>query len=222
MGDENTNTNNEITLDVVQNFLETHKESDDVKALTQSFVNTETVESFLGTDEGKKVLQPKLDKNFTKGLETWKQNNLQKMIDAEINKKFPSETEEQKQLRALQEKLEKIEKEKEYANLKSEALQELNAKGLPTSLVDLLIADNVEATRDRINTFEKEFTTALKNGVDSEVEKRMKGIGISPESANRGNQDEKMTKEQLMEMDYNQRADFYNKNPEEFQRIMGG
>ena len=40
---------------------------------------TDGVESFLNTDEGKKMLQPKLDTNFAKGLDTWQKNNLDKI-----------------------------------------------------------------------------------------------------------------------------------------------
>lgn len=210
--------NNEMNLEMVKSFIEQNKNNDDVKQFVQSFINQETVESFLGTEDGKKLLQPKLDKYFTKGLETWKANNLQSLIDAEINKKFPPESEEQKQLRALQQKLEAMEKEKMVANIKAEAIQELTKQGLPVTIADYFVADNLETTRDRINSFAKEFQNAVKKEVDS----RLQSMGGTPKSKGKGFQSGAMTKEQLLAMNYNERIQFYNENPEEYNRIMKG
>lgn len=46
-------------------------------------ISADVVEKWLQTNEGKKFLQPKLDSYFSKGLETWKNNNLEKLINAE-------------------------------------------------------------------------------------------------------------------------------------------
>ena len=61
--------------------------------------------------EGQKLIQPKLDKYFNKGLETWKQNNLEKLIDEEIAKRYPEETPEMRRIKELEQKL--AEKERE-------------------------------------------------------------------------------------------------------------
>lgn len=209
---------NNLTLEMVKGFFETNKGSDEVKQFAQTFINAESVEAFLGTEDGKKILQPKLDKHFTKGLETWKTNNLQSLIDAEVNKKFPPETEEQKQLRALQQKLEAIEREKSIANIKAEAIQELTKQGLPVTVADYFISDNLETTRDRINSFAKEFQEA----VNKEVDSRLKQSGGTPKNQGKGFGSGTVTKEQLLSMTYNERMQFYNDNPEEFNRIMKG
>jgi len=207
----------ELNIEMVKSFIEQNKDSEEVKQFTQSFVNVETVEAFLGTDEGRKILQPKLDKHFTKGLETWKANNLQSLIDEEINKKFPPETKEQKRLRELEQKLAAIEKEKLVATIKAEAMKELTSKGLPVGIADYFVTDNLETTRDRINTFAEEFAKAVK----TEVDNRLRTMGGTPKNHGSGSSGT-LTKEQLLEMDYNERVKFYNENPEEFQRIMNG
>lgn len=216
MSEENKNT--ELNLDVVKQYFEANKESEEVQQFTKSLVNPNLVESYLSSEDGKKIIQPKLDKHFTKGLETWKQNNLQSIIDAEINKKFPAETEEQKQLRALQQKLEAIENEKAFATVKTEAMKELNTKGLPVGLVDYLVTNNLEETRDRINSFSTEFSNAVKE----EVDKRLKNSGATPKNDGADSTKGKMTKADLLNMDYSERVKFYNENPEEFTRIMKG
>lgn len=208
----------DLNLEMVKGFLESNKDNEEVKQFTQSFINSESVESFLGSDEGKKILQPRLDKHFTKGLETWKSNNLQSLIDAEINKKFPPETEEQKQLRAMQQKLDAIEKEKTIATIKAEAIKELTSKGLPVAVADYFVTDNLESTRDRINTFADEFANAVK----AEVDNRLKTMGGTPKNHGSGDQQGTLTKDQLLEMDYNERVKIYNENPDEYHRIMKG
>ena len=56
------------------------KETQQPEAQTQEVAITqEAVEQWLGTDEGKKYLQPKLDSFFTKGLQTWQEKNIDKI-----------------------------------------------------------------------------------------------------------------------------------------------
>lgn len=212
----------EVTMDLVKEFFESNKESDDVKSFTQSLVGKDAVESYLNTDDGKKVLQPKLDKHYTKGLETWKANNLQSLIDSEVNKKFPAESEDQKQLRALQSKFEALEKEKAMALVRAEALQELGAKGLPTSMADFLLADSAEATRERIGSFAELFNSALNNGITTEVDSRLKNIGITPKDEGNGTHTEAVTKDQLLNMDYDKRVEYFTANPEVYKTVMNG
>ena len=83
-------------FDEVKKYLEENKDTDEVKSLFTGFIPKDQLESYLDSEEGKKLLQPRLDKYFTKGLETWKANNLKKEVEAEINKRFPPETEEAK------------------------------------------------------------------------------------------------------------------------------
>ncbi|MCG3017519.1 DUF4355 domain-containing protein, partial [Escherichia coli] len=66
----------------------------------------EGVKGFLETDEGKKLIQPKLDAHFTKSLETWKQNNLEKLVEDEVNKRNPQKTPEQIEVEKLRKEIE--------------------------------------------------------------------------------------------------------------------
>ena len=95
----------EITKEQVLSFL---SENQDV--ITEVLTATH-IENYLGNSEGQKLMQPKLDKYFNKGLETWKQNNLEKLIDEEIAKRYPEETPEMRKIKELEQKL--AEKERE-------------------------------------------------------------------------------------------------------------
>ena len=64
------------------------EEQELLDTLRGKFVNAETVEAFLETDEGRRLLQPRLDKYFTKGLKTWQDNNLEKEVQARVEAKI--------------------------------------------------------------------------------------------------------------------------------------
>jgi hypothetical protein len=80
----------EENQEVVQEVL---NEEPKEEANTSVELNADVVEKWLQTNEGKKFLQPKLDSYFSKGLESWKNNNLEKLINAEktqIEEQFKS------------------------------------------------------------------------------------------------------------------------------------
>lgn len=166
-----------MDLAQIKQFLEENKENEDVKAYLEGLtqVTPEGVEAFLETDEGKKVLQPKLDRNFTKGLETWKEKNLKKIVDDEVKKANPQETEEQKRIRELEEMFAEKERESVREKNKNKALTILNDKKLPSSLIDLLITDDEETTLTNIKQYEEVFTSQL----ESVVEDKLKAGGTS-------------------------------------------
>ena len=69
----------------------------------------------MDTKEGQRFIQPDLDRYFTKGLESWKEKNLEKIVDEEISKRNPEQSDEQKRISAL---------EKSWKN----EMQKLNAR----------------------------------------------------------------------------------------------
>ncbi|MCM3394862.1 MULTISPECIES: DUF4355 domain-containing protein [Cytobacillus] len=153
-----------MDLQAVKTFLEEQKENEEVIAYLQglSKVTPEGAKAYLDTEEGKKILQPKLDQNFTKGLETWKSNHLQKLIDEEVAKvKNPNETPDQKRIRELEEMIANDRAEKLRSDLKSSAVTSLTDKKLPTFLVDYLIGRDEEVTTQNLTKFEEVWTTQI-------------------------------------------------------------
>ena len=80
------------------------------------------IDAYLATEQGKKFIQPKLDRYFNKGLESWKTNHLETLVNDEISKRYPAETPEMKRIRELEQKLEAQSKE----NLRKELTLKLN------------------------------------------------------------------------------------------------
>lgn len=158
-----------MDLQVVKTFLEEQKDNEEVKAYLQGFskVTPEGVKTFLDTEDGKKLLQPKLDQYYTKGLETWKSNHLQKLIDEAVSKATnPNETPEQKRIRELEEKIANSEAESLRKELKANALSHLSDKKLPTFLVDYLLGKDKEVTDQNLVKFEEVWNAQVQTVKD--------------------------------------------------------
>ena len=173
-----------MELKDVQGFIDSNKTNPEVQNYIKGFITPDGVKGFLDTEDGQKVIQPKLDQHFTKGLETWKTNNLQKVIDAEVEKvvkeKYPAETEEQKRLRKLETDLQNETSLRKRAELLNKAVEEATRKGLPVDLVKHFIGQDEDSTKAQL----QELETTWKNSLKTEIEKVFKQYGRAPEQNN--------------------------------------
>jgi exonuclease VII large subunit len=138
------------------------------------------VKEWLDTDDGKRLIQPMLDSYHSKCLESWKTNNLDKMVEELHNKKHPPEDDRDKQIRELNERLDRADREKARAERRTIALQKMSEKKLPVELVDRFIGDDEPTTNALIEEFEKIYTSTVNELVTAEVEKRFKEHGRGP------------------------------------------
>lgn len=168
----------------VKTYIEQNAQNEEVFNYISGFVTPDRVNSFLETEDGKKVLQPKIDSHFTKGLETWKTNNLEKLINEEVTKRNPQETPEQKQIRELTERLNNKETAERRQVVKNHALTHANNKKLPVDIIDFFLGDNEEITTTNLTKLEE----VLNNHIATAVEERLKG-GYKPPAG--GKSDEK-------------------------------
>lgn len=145
-------------------------------------------------EELDKLLQAEADKRVTEALNTartkWKSE-----LETEINKKLEEAeklfkmTEEEKQKHLLSEKEKEIaKKENEIAvrELKLTAIDILNEKKLPITMVDMLLpADlSAETTKTNIETFEKAFRDEVQKAVDERLKSTAPGAGNGDGSKN--------------------------------------
>jgi hypothetical protein len=178
-------------------------------------LNEQTISEYLASDEGKKILQPKLDSYFTKGLETWKQNNLDKIVNEKLQSLNPSSTPEQKQIQELQQKLQQLEVAKNQESIKAQALQEIANTNVPASLVDLLVGDSIESTRLNIFNANNEIT----NLITKAVEQKLGDSSSTPKNSG-ANNPQNITKDKFMSMTYDERNELYNTNPELYRQLI--
>jgi uncharacterized membrane-anchored protein YjiN (DUF445 family) len=199
-----------MELKDIQAFFEANKDNEEVKNYLMGLKQPtpEGVQQFLESEIGKKLIQPKLDSYFSKGLETWKQNNLEKLIDAEIKKRFPQKDEKDIELEKIKAQLAKMEAEKLRETLINKAIKIANEKKLPLDLIDFLVADNEENTIKNIEKLEQVFSKYI----EEIVEERLKGSGYVPPSSG----DSGLTFEKIKSMS----QDEINKNWDKIQAFL--
>lgn len=126
--------------------------------------------------EFKSLIDSIKDHHLTKGIETWKTNNLQKLIDEKVKDMYPDEDPKDIELTKLKKEMESMKKEKIKEQLTNKALKIATEKGLPTDLVDFFIGQDEENTNKNLETLEKVFTEKL----ESTVKERFKDNSYTP------------------------------------------
>lgn len=158
-----------MNIEEVKSFFEEHKDDKEVKYYLNGLktVSVDDVKGFLDTEEGKRFIQPELDRYHSKGLESWKEKNLEDLIEQEVRKRNPEQSEEQKRISALEQELEKRDAEAKREKLRSNALGKAQELNLPTSLVDRFLGDSDEDTEQNLKALKETFDKYVQKGVES-------------------------------------------------------
>lgn len=177
-----------MTLEELKQFIEANKDNQEVQNYLKGLfpLTPEGVTAFLESEEGKRLLQPKLDAHFTKGLETWKEKTLPTLLDDEIKKKFPGETEEQKRLRKLEEELAKERQARVKSELVNKATTLATQKGLPVEIVSYFVGQDEDSTVNNLTALE----TIWQQNLEKAVEAKFKESGRTPNSGGGGGSDQ--------------------------------
>ena len=158
-----------MNIEEVKSFFEEHKDDKEVKDYLKGLktVSVDDVKGFLDTEEGKRFIQPELDRYHSKGLESWKEKNLEDLIEQEVRKRNPEQSEEQKRISALEQELEKRDAEAKREKLRSNALGKAQELNLPTSLGDRFLGDSDEDTEQNLKALKETFDKYVQKGVES-------------------------------------------------------
>lgn len=158
-----------MNIEEIKSFFEEHKDDKEVKDYLNGLktVSVDDVKGFLDTEEGKRFIQPELDRYHSKGLESWKEKNLENLIEQEVQKRNPEQSEEQKRISALEKELEKRDAEAKREKLRSNALGKAQELNLPTSLVDRFLGDSDEDTEQNLKSLKETFDKYVQEGVES-------------------------------------------------------
>lgn len=167
-----------MDLQEVKTYLETNSQDAVVVEYLSELKKptAEVVNSYLDSQEGVKLLQPRLDSHFSKGLQTWKDNNLTKLIDEEVAKRNPGETPEQKEIRELKAQLEQDKAERLKEKLTNVAMKKANELGLPLDLVQHFIGADEDSTNSNLENFNSAFQTALQTQVNSKFKQNGRDV----------------------------------------------
>ena len=126
---------------------------------TEPEIKLDGVKKFLEeNDEGKTYLQSVADKRVTDGIETFKKNNLQKLIDEEYKKQHPDADPKDTELAKMKAQLEQMQKDTARKELTNKALKEAQEKKLPTELIDYFVGEDEKTTKANLETLTGVFS----------------------------------------------------------------
>ncbi|MFJ6415016.1 DUF4355 domain-containing protein [Terribacillus saccharophilus] len=167
-----------MTLEEIKAYFEQNKDNADVQSYLGELrqPTAADVEGFLDTEEGRKLLQPRLDSNFTKGLTTWKENNLEKLVDAEVKKRNPDKTPEQLELEKLRQELDNQKKEAAREKLNNKAVAYASENGLPTDVVSFFLGEDEDSTIKNLDLLKEKYEAAVSARVDETFDKNGRRI----------------------------------------------
>ncbi len=177
-----------MTFEEVKEFLESEAgKASEVTAYLQGLnpLTVARVQEYIDkTPEGKSWADSVKDKHLQKGLETWKANNLESLLNEEIKKRFPEKDEKELEVEKLRAEIEKMKHEKQRESLTNKAIKIATEKSLPIELVDFFIGADEQTTVSNVKVFEDTFSQY----VQKTVEQRLKGDGYVPPKDNDGKQ----------------------------------
>lgn len=155
---------NELTAE-----LEKFKGQESYENYISGLITADRINSFLDTDNGKKLIQPKMDSYFSKGLDTWKSNNLEKLVSDKMKELYPEQDPKDLELKKVMQELENIKREATRKDLQNKALKIATEKKLPVELIDYFIGNDEDMTMKNLETLEKVYNSSLSSGIDSKI-----------------------------------------------------
>lgn len=206
----------------VMKEIEERKDDEEVKGFVSAFVKKyappvtiDMVKPLFDSDPNFKQFKSTIaDDRVQAAIKTYEEKTLPVKIKAheeELRKVLqPKETEEQKQIREIREKLDKSERDSAMKDRRMKVLGTLTEKKLPSTFVDILVADSDEATDARMNGFVSQFEEIVGARVNAEVESRFKKEGRIPPKANEKVDDQKKKEDEMSDaeyLEYRQRKD---------------
>lgn len=157
-------------------FVPEDKRKDAEKTLEEhGAVNAEKAQKFLDGSEGKKILQPVVDAAVTKAIKTYEKNfteeKLPGIIDAEVQKRHPEQTPEQKRIAALEAENRKIKEDAIRSAQIAKAQKLLADAKLPADLADRyagLTDDETAANIGNVSKILKDLVSGAVKAKDDE------------------------------------------------------
>lgn len=158
---ENNNSTGEVTLDQFKNALENNLEC---KGYFDS------------------LCDKSVNKRLDKGIESWKEKNLQAIIEEEINKRYPQKTEAEIKFEEQQKALEQIQEEKRQLELQIKYHDLMAENHLPMDILDFVAGKDIQSTIDNITRFKTMFESMVKAETEKRIEEKFRAGSYVPPS----------------------------------------
>ena len=126
-----------------------------------------------------------VNKRLDKGIESWKEKNLNNLIETEINKRYPQKTEEQIKFEEQQKQLEQVQAEKQQLQLQIKYQNLMAENKLPLEILDFVAGADIQTTITNIERFKKLVEDMVNKHSQEVIKKRLgeshyRPIGESP------------------------------------------
>lgn len=158
-----------MTLEEIRQYLTEHASDTEVINFLAILnpITDANVKAYLDSDKGKAIL----DSKVSTAIETWKKNNLQKIVEEEVTKKNPPKTEAEKRLAEMEKQLSDLKSEKDKEKAINLATKKFVESKLPLELIDVLKLTSEEDVTNTVNVLSPVFEAYI----TKEVEERFKG-----------------------------------------------
>lgn len=131
-----------------------------VKELINSGLTLDAFKSKIESDASfKSFLDSEKDKHLQKGIDTFKTNNLQKLVDEEYKKQHPEADPKDTEMAKLKRKIEQMEKDTLKKDLTNKALKFATEKKLPVELVDFIVGNDEVTTTANLEKLASIFSS---------------------------------------------------------------
>ena len=158
-----------VELNDIKAYLESNKSQPEVQSYLNelSALSADKVKDFLDTDEGKRLVQPALDKYHAKSLASWKTNNLNGLIEDELKKRNPDKSPAEIEIAQLRKEIEDERNLAKKEKNMNTAIKQATAKGLPVDILDIFVSHDEESSTANYGRLEDSFTKAVQAAVDN-------------------------------------------------------
>lgn len=177
-----------MTIEEIGQFFKDNKDNEKVKTFIATLapaVTADTVKPFLETEDGKRMLQPIMDKRVTEALKTYKEGHFAEEVkaatDAEVLKRNPKETEEQKRLREIEGELAQTKAQAKKAELHRQGADVFSKLGIPLFHLDHFTGSTIEELTTYAEQVQKSYGDR-----EAKVRNELLGSGYKPGSGNGG------------------------------------
>ena len=157
--------------------------------------------------EEKTFTQEELDKILNKKFAQWQKKTEEAKAEAERKAKLT----EAEKLAEERKEFEAMKKQFEYEQRVNSTSKVLASNNLPIQFADFLIAENDEATTQRVDLFKNAFNEALEKAVNERLKGRTPKVSTS--------KNEGITKDQFNKMDLVQRQKLFVENRELYNKL---
>ncbi|MGL5962748.1 MAG: DUF4355 domain-containing protein [Cetobacterium sp.] len=161
-------------------FLKTEDGKKILKEIGFKDFNDETVMEYLNNDEGRKLSNSIVDKEYDRRFKKWQTEKLPVIIDEEVSKRTNTkEDPKDKIIREMRESQEKFQREIRTKDNRNFVLIEGNKIGMPNEFLDFIVSDSEEVTLENFNKISNVFTQHVNSLVQKTVEERL-GTSYKP------------------------------------------